>query len=309
MKKCLSVLLICLLLALSAGSVLANEKDYSEEEVYCESSDLDMELTKQKLYDYGPVIGEFRPDPTMLKLIEQLEELGENYYKAAINNNFKASLYLTEYFNIINEGSIRNYEDMALETLYRSWYILPVNQVPQQNNYYCGYAAMKSILDYKGVYRTQDQIASTVYRTTCPCPWFISPTGSSWSDFPVATNLTNWLSTTFVPFPYGPAGGTTITPYDVRWRVKLSVDSNKGALSCGLSRGTSPGHLSILPGYPAVDINHWITLKGYGINGNLIYVADPAKSPAVWFSKQISAYYWISDAKLAAYASNRGLIW
>lgn len=55
----------------------------------------------------------------------------------------------------------KNYASVA-EKPYYTIKKLAVIRVEQENRYYCGPAAVKMVLDYKGIYRTQRQIASAV---------------------------------------------------------------------------------------------------------------------------------------------------
>ena len=186
--------------------------------------------------------------------------------------------------------------------------ILAIMQVPQQNDYYCGYAAIKSVLDYKNIIKTQTQIAEDVYYSDEALAWYRT-NGSELTQFPAAVGLREYTNDPYVPFPYGAAGGTPISASDIEWRVRSAILNDRGVLACGTSQGSTPGSNSILPGYPAQPIHHWIVVKGYSNNGSTMWIADPAKSPAVTWSDSISAQYSISSVTLAAYAQTRGIIW
>lgn len=186
--------------------------------------------------------------------------------------------------------------------------ILSISQVPQETNYWCGYAAMKSCLDYEGISKTQTQIADETYKTSSSLAWYTID-GEATEQFPAAVAMHNYTGWGYRPFPFGTAGATPITAYDVEWRVKNTINNNHGVLVCGQSRGSSSGHPSILPGYPADNIGHWIGVKGYSSNASTIWVVDPAKSDAVGWSGSIDAQYSITSAKLAAFAQARGIIW
>lgn len=131
--------------------------------------------------------------------------------------------------------------------------------------------------------------------------------GNSTSQFPAAVYLSNYTSHSYVPYPYGNAGATTITSAALSTRIVPTIYGGNGVVCCGQSAPS--GSTSHLPGYPEWNVGHWIVVRGYEDNGAFYNIADPAKSSAVSWSGNISAYYRISGTKLAAFASNRGIIY
>lgn len=194
--------------------------------------------------------------------------------------------------------------------------LLDIDQVPQERYNWCGYAAIKSILDSVNVSKTQTEIATDIRGANnidSSCPWLWSH-GDTIDQFPVPNYLNEEITANaetflYIPYPFGNAGATILSAEDVKTRVMSTVDSGRGVLSCGDSRGDLGGHVSILPGYPARRVGHWIVIRGYLSNGDKVYIADPAKSDAVSFSDDISAYYTITTETLAAYASAKGIVW
>lgn len=288
-KKVFLILAISIILAVSTSAFALEQQDVT---AFAE--------------DHAPVIGEFRYNPEMAKLIKQKEELAFKYYNAVKTNSPMSDIYLEQFKNF--NASIKKARSAPLKELTSTSKILWINQVPQETSFWCGYAGMKSLLDYEGISMTQAEIADEVYRQDSACPWYLSH-GNDWSQFPVATHLTEWIGFYYIPYPYGPAGTTDVTADDVKPRVISTIDTEHGVMSCGISKGHISGHESILPGYPAREIGHWIVIDGYMNNGDLISIVDPAKSDAVSWSGSISAYYSISANKLAAFTKSKGIIW
>ncbi len=230
-----------------------------------------------------------------------------------------SSITVEDYASIIGEYSVNGaYDEMIRQkeakleqkarSVSSSAMYLNINQVAQETNYWCGYAAIKSLLDYEGVSMTQTQIANEVYDADEACPWYLA-NGDSLSQFPVPNFLKRKTNFTYIPFPYGGAGTTEITANDITTRVVNTIDDGHGVLACGTSYGASSGHASILPGYPASNITHWLAVYGYSSYGSVICIADPAKSSAISWSGNINRYYTVSATKLASFAHTRGLIW
>ncbi len=252
------------------------------------------------------VNGEFIFDKDIAEKIAQKEAVAKEYYNAKINGD--SSKLQSSYKNLksfyTTKSNLKNASNSTFSTSSR----LNISQVPQQRDYWCGYAAIKSLLDYEGIVKTQTKIAQEVYNVDDACPWYTT-NGLAFSNFPAAVYLENTIGVYYVPYPYGAAGSVNVTAYDVNWRVVATIDAGHGLISCGHSRGDSAGHSSILPGYPSYFVGHWIGIDGYEYNGDKIWIVDPAKSPVIPFANDIQAYYPISSTKLASYCQPRGLIW
>lgn len=224
--------------------------------------------------DGCPVIGEFVSDPDMEALIAEKE--------AALKNP-------------------DNQTRLASKNL-------AIQQQGQETNYWCGYAAIQSLLQFEYILHSQTVIAAAVYSTGSACPWYLT-NGNSTSQFPAAVYLTNEISGfSYVPFPYGPAGSNPPSASDLKTRLTGTVNSGHGVLACGTSKASS-GDASHLPNYPSFNVNHWIVIKGYYNYGNNVYIADPAKSSAVSWSGNIVAYYDIPTSSLQAFVAPKGIIW
>ena len=167
---------------------------------------------------------------------------------------------------------------------------------------------MKSLLDYEGVSKTQNQIASEVWSTQKALPWY-TVNGSEKSQFPAATHMSDYTGFNYIPFPYGAAGTSNLTASDIEPKVMATINNGHGLLVCGRSYGNIKDHASILPNYPAKEVGHWLACDGYKDNGATIWLVDPAKSDCVSWSGNITRYLSVSSSKLAAYANARGIIW
>lgn len=224
--------------------------------------------------DGCPVIGEFVSDPEIEALIAEKEaalEKAGNQTRVASKN-------------------------------------LAIPQEPQETNYWCGYAAIQSLLAFENILHSQTVIAAAVYSTGSACPWYLT-NGNSTSQFPAAVYLTNEISGfSYVPFPYGAAGANPPSASDLKSRITGTINSTHGVLACGTSKASS-GNASHLPDYPNSNIGHWIVVKGYYNYGDNMYIADPAKSSAVSWSGNIQAYYSVLTTKLQAFVAPKGIIW
>ncbi|WP_113671122.1 C39 family peptidase [Vallitalea guaymasensis] len=278
MRKTLGVVLVSLIMLSMVSSVYA-------------------ESTLKVMEDNIPIIGKFEYNPQLAKEIAQKERLAEEYYQAKIiGNTYKMNHFQKKY--------VAGKKMYSLESNKR----LSIHQVAQEKSNWCGYAAIKSLLDYEGVSKTQTTIATEVYNTSTACPWYLS-NGDSRDQFPVPNYLTEKIDFHYVPYPYGAAGTTNITADDVKPKVVSTIDAGHGLMACGRSYGNISGHASILPNYPATEIGHWLSIDGYTNNGDSIYIVDSAKSDVVSWSDNIDRYYSISATKLAAYVKARGLVW
>ncbi len=300
-KKFLSLSLVFVMMFAMSSSIFADDSIENNEK-----AENTIEQKKFDIDNIAPVIGEFEYDAEYAKKVAQKEQLAERYYQAKLSKDTElASKLLSELDRF--EMKSTNLSKKTLNERKSKKY-LSIWQVDQSTNYYCGYAAIKSLLDYEGVSKTQDEIAGEVYSTNNSCPWYLA-NGNSYDQFPVPKYLSDQIDFFYVPYPYGAAGTTNITTSQVKSRVVATIDNEHGLMACGKSKGSIPNHESILPGYPAYNVGHWIVIRGYNNNGNTVRIADPAKSDAVSFSDNIDAYYSISTSKLRAFIQPRGLVW
>ena len=179
------------------------------------------------------------------------------------------------------------------------------NTVPNVRLKSGSFAAM---LDFEGINKTQLQIAQETYDEDSALAWYTID-GSDHSQFPAAVKLKELTGFNYVPYPYGAAGGTNIQASNIDYKIKSTINQGHGVLICGRSYGNIPGHASILPGYPASEIGHWIASDGYKDDAASIWIVDPAKSDVISWSNNISAYYEVTATKLAAFAKARVIIW
>ncbi len=251
----------------------------------------------------APVIGQYQADENLVAEEKAKSELAKNYYEAKISGNYS----LAESYLRSNEArtNFSNSIDLSSSTRAVSR-TLNMTQYPQETSYYCGYAAIQSILARAGISKTQTQIAQESYSTSSSLPWYIS-NYSSFSDYPAKVYLKNQTGYNYVPYPMAAAGSTSIAASDTEYRVVFTVDQYRGLLVAGISYATGNSHL---PDYPSQSVNHWIAVGGYRSSGSTIEIVDPAaNSSAVWWSSYITSHYTVTSSNLSAYASARGIIW
>ncbi len=275
------------------------------------SSDIKSEFDKgiYKLERIAPTIGEFKADPKMYEIVKKKEALASDYYKSKLSGDKKLMKSIMSESIKFNEKLTGKKEKVDKKgTKASSQRSLPIYQKPQVKNNYCGYAAIQSLIQYEGEYKSQYKIAKKVYKTTRSCPWYLS-NGNSYSQFPVPKYLKNISGYYYMPFPYGTAGTTSITTSQVKSKLVFTIDRNHGLMACGTSKGHIKDHPSKLPKYPNSKISHWLAIKGYKDYGNRVYIVDPAKSSAVEWGNKIDRYYSIPTWKLKYFISTRGLVW
>lgn len=242
--------------------------------------------------DGAPVDGNFVYDPAYAAEIAEKEAAAMANDGIATFSNTVPNVRLKSGSFAANSNNVR----------------LAIYQEPQERNYWCGYAAMKSLLDFEGINKTQLQIAQETYDEDSALAWYTID-GSDHSQFPAAVKLKELTGFNYVPYPYGAAGGTNIQASNIDYKIKSTINQGHGVLICGRSYGNIPGHASILPGYPASEIGHWIASDGYKDDAASIWIVDPARSDVISWSNNISAYYEVTATKLAAFAKARGIIW
>ncbi|MCM1487056.1 MAG: C39 family peptidase [Firmicutes bacterium] len=293
------------------------EQDFIEQEALADAEEASIETaaennitvpSSENTYDasanedHAPIIGEFKPSPYWESL-EALKLADMNYREVC------ASLGVEERYNSIlnsnnNEGSMTAQPYSTTAESKR----LSIYQVPQERSYWCGYAAMKSLLDYEGVSMTQEEIAKKVYSPDQDCPWYFGD-GTTKDLYPVPNVLKELTGFNYIPYPIHAAGSEVLTESAVRARVTSTINLGHGLLACGESYRTYDQEGSRLPGYPYRRISHWVAIDGYSSEGYNVWIVDPAKSDVISWSGNISAYYSIPSEKLASFATMRGLVW
>lgn len=187
--------------------------------------------------------------------------------------------------------------------------IVGILQVPQEKSYWCGYAAMKSLLDYEGVVLSQREIANKTWTPNDACPWY-KANGNSRDQFPVPNVLQELTGFYYAPYPFGGAGATNLTASMITPKIVSTINNGHGLLACGESYRTYDKEGSRLPGYPAWSVTHWVAIDGYRAYGDEVWIVDPvANSGVVSWSDDINKYYSISADRLASFATMRGIIW
>lgn len=250
----------------------------------------------------APIIGEIEASEYW-KSLEALKLADMNYTEVCsslgVNKTYKTILDVN---NNIRSNSVQSYSN------YNDSLELPIKQFPQERDYWCGYAAIQSLLDYEGIDMTQEEIANEVYDPNKSCLWY-TINGTSSSQYPVPRFLQKYTGFSYVPYPINQAGAKVLTENDIKPKIMSTLSDGYGVLAVGESYRKNDKSNSLLPGYPLESKTHWIAINGYKSDGSEVCIADPAKSPAVYWSGSISAYYSIPTKKLASFATMRGIIW
>lgn len=153
-----------------------------------------------------------------------------------------------------------------------------LKQFPQETEFYCGYACLQSALNYHGIDKTQQEIASEAY---------FAPYSTYFGDY-TKEELSDILI------------------YNIS-TIREPV------LICGISSHDTfeDSHLT---GYPTTsDISHWIIVYGIKWDNEQQMVTevsfrDPAKSNAISWSGSISASATVSLDTIYAFSGGHGII-
>ena len=285
MKRILSYVLSTIL-CLSAISFVANATDITSE------------------FDYGPII--YVEDESLIP-----QAVLNNIAICKAKNSSALTIEKEELFNAYLTQ--KNIDTMNITPRIVVTHLVDIVQNPQDTNYYCGYAALQSMLEFHDIYKTQSQIASEAYSQTNSLAWFIGSEAQSsdWTAYPAAAYLSAYLNHSFRPFNsyFG-----TFTESTLLEKIKYNVDiMEEGILVCGVSKGNNSNG-SKLPNYPSSDITHWIIIDGYYLDTDTqevtaISFVDPAKSDEVSWSDPISAYSETTLTTMFKFAQGRGIIW
>ena len=188
-----------------------------------------------------------------------------------------------------------------------------IYQNPQEEDYYCGYACLQSILEYHNIDKTQDGIAADAYDTSDALAWFTGSQSQAtqWRRYPAAVYLSSELNIDYRPYNsyFGTFNASVLAD-----KVEYDVDEmEEGVLICGVSKGNDSNG-SKLPGYPSYNVSHWIVADGYYWDNTAkevveISFVDPAKSSAISWSSSISKYSHTELDRMYNFASARGIIW
>ena len=202
----------------------------------------------------------------------------------------------------------------------------------QQENYWCGYAALRSavnneyqIKNLKSGYRyfwSQKDIADHMqnnygmhpydnYYYDGSCAWYTgssNTTDTNQDNYPVGRMLTKITSAfTWVAYGCCTTGNNQLSSSEVKWRLKSTINSNHSVLACG--RSNSNGS-SYMPNYPTGYFEHWIATDGYTNDGDTVCVVDPAAQGCGGSGfGNVQKYYNVSIKKFTDFAWYHGLIW
>lgn len=252
--------------------------------------------------DYAPVIGEFKPN-AYWESLEALKLADMNFKDVCVTLGVES-----DYTGLLDIENNKVSEKAQPYSSSSSAKRLAIFQVPQERDYWCGYAAMKSLLDFEGVNMTQEEIANMVSSPNSSCPWYTID-GTTLSQYPVPKVLRELTGFYYIAFPLNSAGATVLTESDIKPKVVFTIDHGHGLLACGQSYRRYDREGSRLPGYPEYIVTHWVAIDGYQSDGSEVWIVDPAKSPVVSWSDSISKYYLVSAEKLASFATMRGIVY
>lgn len=253
--------------------------------------------------DFAPIIGEFEPS-SYWESLETLKLADMNFKEVCASLGVESN-----YTGLLDSGN-NTFSDAVqpYSTAASSSNRLSIYQVPQERGYWCGYAAIKSLLDYEGINMTQTEIAKAVYGVNSSCAWYTND-GTTSDQYPVPKFLKEKTGYIYIPFPVNSAGAKVLTESDIKSKITYTIDRGHGLLACGESYRYYDKEGSRLPGYPAKSIVHWVAIDGYKSSGSETWIVDPAKSDVISWSGSIQKYYSISTEKLASFATMRGIVW
>lgn len=183
---------------------------------------------------------------------------------------------------------------------------VPVNQLSQPNNYYCGPASATEIIRQIGVnpYLAMSDAASYLGTTTDGTVWSKrSITGSYY--YPMADTL-DYYSNSANHYAAEPAPSAATFINDVTYTL------DKGyPVAADMVENQNDTHLV---GHPYnLTIYHWIALDGYTSSGSNTEYADSASGgsgfSSAWNTASIPTKSTLSSSTLAYMASGRGIIW
>lgn len=167
--------------------------------------------------DHAPIIGEFVPNPYW-EALEALK-LADIHYKEICSTLGVSG----KYSSILDV----NKDQDSVAVTYPSYRRLPIRQYPQEHDYWCGYAAIQSLLDYEEVYMTQEEIANKVYSPDKDCPWY-TVDGKSIDQYPVPKVLKELTGFYYVPYPTGGAGANVLTESDIKSKILSTINYEHG---------------------------------------------------------------------------------
>ncbi len=250
--------------------------------------------------DYSLVIGEIEPS-SYWKSLDALKMADMNFKEVCAELSVESN-----YMGVLDYETTRISADaLAASSAKR----LAIYQVPQERSYWCGYAALKSLLDYEGISMTQKEIAEELYDPDKSCPWF-TIYGTQVDQYYIPKYLNQKIND-FNYAPYSPqlAGTNELNVSEVQERIVSTINQGHGVFVGGESYRAWDQKGSQLPGYPASLVRHYIAVDGYKSGGAEIWIVDPAKSDVIPWSDSISRYYSVPSEKLASYASAMGIVW
>lgn len=250
--------------------------------------------------DYSLVIGDIKPN-SYWKSLDALKMADMNYKKVCAELNVESN-----YTGVLDYETTNISADVLAES---SAERLDIYQVPQERDYWCGYAALKSLLDYEDIKMTQYEIAEELYDPDLPCPWY-TIYGTQTSQYYIPKYLNKKLDDiTYVPYSPQLVGTNDLEASEVQLRIVSTINSGHGVIVGGESYRAYDQVGSWFPGYPTTVTRHFVAVDGYMSGGSEIWIVDPAKSDVIPWSDSISEYYSVPIEKLASYASAMGIVW
>ena len=167
-------------------------------------------------------------------------------------------------------------------------------QQPQVNSYYCGPAAVSSILKSKNANIDQYTAAAYMHTTTNGTDWYNG-------TYPVRDALNYYLNTGYYA-PYG----TSVTAAQFESDVTYDIDNGWGIAGDAYEVVGGPH----LVGHPNANIFHWFAIDGYDDWGASTHYADSVSGATSisWYAN-VPAYSQMSTNTVAVIVDGRGIIW
>lgn len=175
-------------------------------------------------------------------------------------------------------------------------YYLANTQVSQATYYWCGPAAVRSVLKQWGKDVSQSTLASQLGTTT---------NGTNWGNVgPVLNNRVGSSYYVYYPISYS-ATSTQIAGY--KTRLKSSIGLHQHQFIGGAWEVVNGPHLN---GHPNKEIQHYVSIRGFSNYGETTNYQDSASgASSISWSSGVPAVSSIDSTKIARIFGGYGIIW
>lgn len=219
---------------------------------------------------------------------------------SSLNNDEIRSLQLSNDDDVLK---IQAQKEMMLNRRinYPSSYSVAMNWEQQVNNYYCGPATAKILLDCTSTPTTQNDIAIYLKTTIDGTPWFSGASGMETAGqqyYNMMYGLNQWqyyktgrIEWSYMVYPYN---GESVSATGYFDRIKSTTYIDYGVAAYIVSQSSNKFHSN----YPSTSVHHWVAC--YGWTGNYIRICDPASGISGFSS--VPTKYNVSSDKFASCA-------